>query len=122
MIAAVTRSTVRAFSHFYQYPARLLERVAIQMHDDLEKLEMFVTIAVGIVDVPEGLVRVASAGHCPVVITHPGGEFTEACPEPPPPGLEKNPYFLNTKCPSGRACGFSHTPTAGRPAEPTPNF
>ena len=28
MIAAVTRSTVRAFSHFYQYPARLLEQVA----------------------------------------------------------------------------------------------
>jgi serine phosphatase RsbU (regulator of sigma subunit)/anti-sigma regulatory factor (Ser/Thr protein kinase) len=99
MIAAVTRSTIRAFSHFYQYPARLLERVAIQMHDDLEKLEMFVTIAVGIVDVPEGLVRVASAGHCPVVITHPGGEFTEACPEQPPLGLEKNPEFPEHEVP-----------------------
>lgn len=99
MIAAVTRSTVRAFSHFYQYPARLLERVAIQMHDDLEKLEMFVTIAVGIVDVPEGLVRVASAGHCPVVIALPGGEFTEACPERPPLGLEKDPSFPEYEVP-----------------------
>lgn len=99
MIAAVTRSTVRAFSHFYQYPARLLERVAVQMHDDLEKLEMFVTIAVGIVDVPEGVVRVASAGHCPVIITESDGTLTEACPERPPLGLEKNSVFPEFEVP-----------------------
>ncbi len=99
MIAAVTRSTVRAFSHFYQYPARLLERVALQMHDDLEKLEMFVTIAVGIIDVPEGLIRVANAGHCPVIIAQPGGEFTEASPERPPIGLERNPEFTEYEIP-----------------------
>ena len=94
MIAAVTRSTVRAFSHFYQYPAKLLERVALQMHDDLEKLEMFVTIAVGIVDVPEGVIRVANAGHCPVLISQPDDAFTEANPERPPIGIEKNPVFI----------------------------
>jgi len=99
MIAAVTRSTVRAFSHLYQYPARLLERVALQTHDDLEKLEMFVTIAVGIVDVPERVIRVANAGHCPVVIYQPEGEFTEVCPERPPIGLEKNPVFTEYEIP-----------------------
>ena len=99
MIAAVCRSIVRSLSHFYQFPARLLDRVAMQMHEDLERLEMFVTIAVGMVDVQEGVIRVASAGHCPVVISQLGGRFTEACPEQPPLGLEKNPSFTEYEIP-----------------------
>ncbi len=99
MIAAVTRSTVRAFSHFYQYPARLLEQVALQMHDDLDKLEIFVTMAVGIVDVSEGLIRVANAGHCPVIVCQPGAEPTEVSPERPPVGLERNPVFTEYEIP-----------------------
>jgi sigma-B regulation protein RsbU (phosphoserine phosphatase) len=99
MIAAVTRSTVRAFSHFYQYPARLLEQVARQMHDDLDKLEIFVTVAVGIVDVSEGLIRVANAGHCPVIVCQPDGEVTEVSPERPPLGLEKDPTFTEYEIP-----------------------
>jgi serine phosphatase RsbU (regulator of sigma subunit)/anti-sigma regulatory factor (Ser/Thr protein kinase) len=99
MIAAVCRSIVRSFSDFYQSPARLLDRVAQQMYEDLERLEMFVTIAVGIVDVPKGLIRVASAGHCPVVISQFGGDFTEACPEQAPLGLEKNPVFTEYEIP-----------------------
>lgn len=99
MIAAVCRSTVRAFSHFYQYPAELLAQVAAQMHEDLEKLEMFVTMSVGIVDVREGFIRVANAGHCPVIVRDPGGTFTEIGPERPPVGLEKSPLFTEHKIP-----------------------
>ena len=99
MIAAVCRSIVRSFSQFYQFPARLLDRVAVQMYEDLERLEMFVTIAVGVVNVPEGVIRVANAGHCPVIIGQPGGKFTEACPEQPPVGLEKNPAFTEYEIP-----------------------
>ena len=69
------------------------------MHDDLEKLEIFVTMAVGIVDVSEGLVRVANAGHCPVIVCQPDGEFTEVSPERPPSGLEKNPVFTEYEIP-----------------------
>lgn len=99
MIAAVTRSIVRAFSHFYQYPAGLLERVARQTHDDLDRLEMFVTIAVGIVDVAEGVIRVANAGHCPVLICQPGGAIIEVSPERPPIGLERSPMFTEYEFP-----------------------
>ncbi len=99
MIAAVCRSIVRSLSHLYGSPARLLDHVAVQMHEDLERLEMFVTIAMGIVDVPKGLIRVASAGHCPVVISQLGGKFTEACPERPPVGIEKNPSFPEYEIP-----------------------
>jgi len=99
MIAAVCRSIVRSLSQFYQFPAKLLDRVALQMYDDLERLEMFVTIAVGIVDVEEGLIRVANAGHCPVVISQHGGKFTEVCPEQPPVGLEKHPACTEYEIP-----------------------
>lgn len=99
MIAAVCRSTVRAFSHFYQYPAKLLAQVAAQMHDDLEKLEMFVTISVGIVDVRERCIRIANAGHCPVIVRDPGGTFMEIGPERPPVGIEKNPTFTEHEIP-----------------------
>jgi anti-sigma regulatory factor (Ser/Thr protein kinase) len=99
MIAAVCRSAVRAFSPFYQYPAKLLARVAAQMHDDLEKLEMFVTISVGMVDAREGCIRVANAGHCPVIVRDPSGSYTEIGPESPPVGIEKNPTFIEHEIP-----------------------
>jgi sigma-B regulation protein RsbU (phosphoserine phosphatase) len=69
------------------------------MHDDLERIEMFVTIAVGVVDVTEGVIRLANAGHCPVVICQAGGCFTEICPEQPPLGLEQNPVFREYEIP-----------------------
>jgi serine phosphatase RsbU (regulator of sigma subunit)/anti-sigma regulatory factor (Ser/Thr protein kinase) len=99
MIAAVSRSAVRAFSHFYQDPAKLLAQVAAQMHDDLERLEMFVTMSVGIVDVREGCIRIANAGHCPVIVRDPGGTFTEIGPDRPPVGIEKNPIFTEHEIP-----------------------
>ncbi|MFK7851143.1 MAG: SpoIIE family protein phosphatase [Akkermansiaceae bacterium] len=99
MIAAVCRSIVRSLSHLYEFPARLLDRVAAQMHEDLDRLEMFVTIAVGVVDVSKGHIRVASAGHCPVVISQLGGKFTEAHPERPPVGIENNPSFTECEIP-----------------------
>jgi serine phosphatase RsbU (regulator of sigma subunit)/anti-sigma regulatory factor (Ser/Thr protein kinase) len=99
MIAAVCRSAVRAFSHLYQYPARLLAQVAAQMHNDLERLEMFVTLSVGMVDVREGCIRVANAGHCPVIVRDPCGTFTEIGPERPPVGIERNPTFTGHEIP-----------------------
>jgi|LakMenEpi03Aug12_release.lakeMendotaPanAssembly.Ray.scaffolds.fasta_scaffold64656_3 serine phosphatase RsbU (regulator of sigma subunit)/anti-sigma regulatory factor (Ser/Thr protein kinase) len=99
MIAAVCRSIVRSSSHTYHFPGILLNRVAQQMHDDLERIEMFVTIAVGVVDVTEGVIRLANAGHCPVVICQAGGCFTEICPEQPPLGLEQNPVFREYEIP-----------------------
>jgi serine phosphatase RsbU (regulator of sigma subunit) len=99
MIAAVCRSAVRALRQHDQSPAKLLALVAAQMFDDLEKLEMFVTIAVGVIDVKEGCLRVANAGHCPVVVRDPSGTFTEISPERPPVGIEKSPTFTEHEVP-----------------------
>lgn len=99
MIAAVCRSIVRSLSNLYSSPARLLDRVALQMFEDLDRLELFITMAAGIVDTSKGTIRVASAGHCPVVISKIGDAFSEACPERPPIGIEKNPTFSEYEIP-----------------------
>ncbi|GAA5482029.1 SpoIIE family protein phosphatase [Haloferula sargassicola] len=91
MMAAVTRSIIRSLGEDFDHPATVLEKVGSQMFEDLDRLEMFVTLAVGVVDVPAGLIRVANAGHCPVVIS--GNELAEAMPEAPPIGIERSPSF-----------------------------
>ena len=99
MIAAVCRSVVRSFGQHHPFPSRLLQCVALQMHEDLEKLEMFVTIAAGFVDARGRVIRVANAGHCPVVVIGQGGDIMEAYPEQVPLGLEPSPTFTELEIP-----------------------
>ena len=99
MMAAVTRSIIRSLPPIYQSPAGLLERAARLLYDDFEHLEMFVTIAVGMVDTKRSLIRVTNLGHCPVLICSPDGTLTSAGPEKPPLGLEETPIYNETTVP-----------------------
>lgn len=90
MMAAVTRSVIRSLSPHFHQPAALLELVAKQMYDDLDRLEIFVTIAVGIIDVPAREIRIANAGHCPVILTN-ADQTLEIGPDNPPIGIEPRP-------------------------------
>ncbi|MGD9419213.1 MAG: SpoIIE family protein phosphatase [Verrucomicrobiota bacterium JB025] len=92
MMAAVTRSAIRSLGEDFDRPAMLLEKVATQLYDDLDRLEMFVTVAVGVIDVPAGVIRIANAGHCPVAVVS-NGSLTEAGPENPPVGIENSPNY-----------------------------
>jgi serine phosphatase RsbU (regulator of sigma subunit) len=91
-MAAVTRSVIRSLSAYYRQPATLLEMVAKQMYEDLDRLEIFVTVAVGIIDVPAGEIRIANAGHCPVVLAD-SARTLEIGPENPPVGIEAAPSY-----------------------------
>lgn len=92
MIAAVTRFAIRALAEHFDRPSTVLELVADQLFEDLERLEMFVTIVVGVVDAVEGVIKIANAGHCPVVIATPD-ELILAEPENPPVGIESRPSY-----------------------------
>ena len=87
MMAAVTRSALRSVPHLYQDPGLVLRQTARFLYEDLDHLGMFVTAVVGTVDVPSGKVRIASAGHCPVLITGPDGGVQEIPACGPPLGL-----------------------------------
>jgi sigma-B regulation protein RsbU (phosphoserine phosphatase) len=99
MMAAVTRSIIRSLPQIYQTPARLLERAARLLYGDFEHLEMFVTIAVGMIDTKRSLIQVANLGHCPVLICSPDGTLTSAEAETPPLGLEQAPHYTETTVP-----------------------
>ncbi|WP_018970512.1 SpoIIE family protein phosphatase [Rubritalea marina] len=92
LIAAVTRSVIRSVSDDFLQPAQLLGKVARLMYEDLDRLEMFVTIAVGVIDMNHHKVRIANAGHCPVVVVT--DEVSEATPSNPPLGIEDEPDYL----------------------------
>ena len=92
MMAAVTRSAVRSHAEAYCQPAELLRRVSEQLYEDLDRLEMFVTLVVGMVDQETGEIRVANAGHCPVLVTQ-GQETILLEPENPPVGIDPRPQY-----------------------------
>lgn len=92
MMAAVTRSAVRSHAEVYHQPAELLRRVSEQLYDDLDRLEMFVTLVVGMVDQETGDIRVANAGHCPVIIRQ-DQETILLEPENPPVGIDPHPQY-----------------------------
>jgi serine phosphatase RsbU (regulator of sigma subunit) len=91
MMAAVTRQAFRSLGQFSQSPAQVMVRAAALLFDDLDHLEMFVTAAIGVVDLQRSEVRIANAGHCPVLITMPDGTVVSCEPSMPPLGLEKSP-------------------------------
>lgn len=99
MMAAVTRSVFRSMHELQQSPARAVARAASQLFDDFDRLEMFVTVAVGFVDNRSHLIRIANAGHCPVIVADAAGNFVEVMPSHPPIGILRSPDFDETSIP-----------------------
>lgn len=97
MMAAVTRSVLRSVPQLYMDPGQVLRQTAKFLFEDLDQLEMFVTAVVGTVDIPSGQVRLASAGHCPVLLAMPGGEVHEIPASGPPLGLMEDMEYPSTK-------------------------
>jgi anti-sigma regulatory factor (Ser/Thr protein kinase) len=99
MMAAVTRSVFRSMQELHQSPARAVARAASQLFDDFDRLEMFVTVAVGFVDNRSRLIRIANAGHCPVIVADAAGNLVEVMPSHPPIGILRSPDFDETGIP-----------------------
>jgi serine phosphatase RsbU (regulator of sigma subunit)/anti-sigma regulatory factor (Ser/Thr protein kinase) len=101
MMAAATRLAFRSLSQYHQSPSQVMKMAAGLLFDDLDRLEMFVTVAVGIVDIPRGEVRIANAGHCPVLVSLADGTVVSCEPTMPPLGLEKAPVCAESTVPFG---------------------
>ncbi|MDB6071761.1 MAG: hypothetical protein JWL81_2932 [Verrucomicrobiales bacterium] len=126
MMAAVTRSVFRSLNQLHQTPARAMERAGRLLYDDLDRLEMFVTAAIGVVDLHLGVVRIANAGHCPVLVSLPDGTVVSAEPTMAPLGLDRNPAcqeFSVPFLPGARLLAYSDgliDPRDGRSPFPAP--
>lgn len=74
LVMAVTRSLFRTVSTHEASP----ERIATQMNDSMAEMNdsnMFVTLFVGVLDLPTGRMRYCNAGHCPPVLVGNGVEL-----------------------------------------------
>jgi serine phosphatase RsbU (regulator of sigma subunit)/anti-sigma regulatory factor (Ser/Thr protein kinase) len=68
MFAAILRSLVRAAPELSSQPAALLRRVNRLLHEDLSRVDMFITAQLVFVDAVQRRLVTASAGHCPLLL------------------------------------------------------
>jgi serine phosphatase RsbU (regulator of sigma subunit) len=70
LFAAVLRSTLRSMPQMYSLPGELLAAANRILHDDLSRVNMFITAKVVFLNARWGKVISASAGHCPLLISN----------------------------------------------------
>lgn len=87
MFAAILRSTLRARPDLAAWPQELMMWLNQSLYPDLDRVEMFVTVQVVYFDPQSGLCRIASAGHCPAFISHPGQDTAAIDIGGPPIGV-----------------------------------
>jgi serine phosphatase RsbU (regulator of sigma subunit) len=88
MFAVILRCLVRALRTQAPRPARLLAQVNQLLFDELSEVEMFITAQLAFVDLASRRMVVASAGHCPLLITTAGGTgYRVISPEGMPLGV-----------------------------------
>jgi sigma-B regulation protein RsbU (phosphoserine phosphatase) len=99
MVAAITRAAIRSAVAHFKTPAGMLKHAGGLLFDDLDRLEMFVTVVIGLVDPERGMVEIANAGHCPVLLAGPDGVIHSAEPHGVPIGLEPDPEIKQSSFP-----------------------
>jgi serine phosphatase RsbU (regulator of sigma subunit) len=68
LIASVLRAVVRNVAPTASGPAEILARVNQLIYEDLSNAEMFVTAQAACLDLKNGVMEIASAGHCPLLL------------------------------------------------------
>ena len=86
LLMATCRAVFEAFAAEAAGPAALLDRMARILADDLTAATAFMTLCVAVLDPRHGVLRIANAGHCPVLLRTAAGVRLLA-PEEPPLGV-----------------------------------
>lgn len=86
LLMAKTASLFRCLGKEIHDPGRLLSRVNDEICETITR-GMFVTMVGGIYNPRSGVVRIANAGHEPVLVHHPDGSFVEVSADAPPLGI-----------------------------------
>lgn len=87
LFAAILRTLVRSRHDIAAQPGKLLEWVAATLFQDFDRVEMFATMQLAYFDTVQKKIRVAGAGHCPLLIAAPDGSATEIPAEGVPVGI-----------------------------------
>lgn len=87
LFAFMFRSLVRARRDLASRPGEFLAWLNQNLFQELDRAEMFITAQIAFLDCKQGEIRVASAGHPPMLIASPTGEVTEISAGGPPLGI-----------------------------------
>jgi serine phosphatase RsbU (regulator of sigma subunit) len=100
LFAAVLRSAVHSMPNLFPEPAALLTAINRTLHDDLARVDMFVTAKVVFLDLRAQKIISASAGHCPLLFWPPGCLAAEVADEASfPLGIESEVAYTQTNRP-----------------------
>ena len=110
LFAASLRMLVRSSADRAASPSELLTWVNRQMFSELSSVDMFITAQMALLDATQGLLRVASAGHCPFVAADDEGHIQVLAPKGLPLGIQADEDFFEDAMPlSECACALMYT-------------
>jgi serine phosphatase RsbU (regulator of sigma subunit) len=96
LFATNLRSLLRGLSAVFDNPGQLLTRLNRLLYHELSAVEMFITAQVALVDVVEGTITVAGAGHGPLLYTTGDGQPVEAIATAGVPlGVVADPIYVS---------------------------
>jgi serine phosphatase RsbU (regulator of sigma subunit)/anti-sigma regulatory factor (Ser/Thr protein kinase) len=94
MFAAIFRSMVRSRPELTRQPALFMDWLNQRLYDELSGVDMFITAQLGYLDMATQRVRVASAGHCPLLyLSHNDPVVREVAPEGMPLGVLPDTHY-----------------------------
>jgi sigma-B regulation protein RsbU (phosphoserine phosphatase) len=93
LFAASLRTHVRTIADWTQRPAELLRRINRLMFEELSGVDMFITVQLAVADTRKRQLVVASAGHCPLLLTNTRSQTRAITPEGMPLGIVADVAF-----------------------------
>ena len=93
LFAASLRVLVRSFVERKLRPRELLRRINRQMYEELYSVDMFITAQFVEIDTARRTLRIANAGHCPLLVSDGSGPTQLIAPDGLPLGIDLQAEF-----------------------------
>lgn len=93
LFAAILRNQIRARPDLAGHPGHFMAWLNQVLFTDLDRVDMFITVQLAFLDPVARELRVASAGHCPLLVAYPEDRVVEVAAEGPPLGISIHAEF-----------------------------
>jgi len=110
LFAATLRTLVRTISEWTRDPSELLARMNRLMFEELANVDMFITAQAVVVETRKNEMILASAGHCPLLLTDGANETKAISPKGLPLGISPETSFPEETIPLDKChCALLYT-------------
>jgi len=93
LFAAILRNQIRARPDLASHPGKFMAWLNQVLFTDLDRVDMFITVQLVFLDPEARELRVASAGHCPLLVAYPEDRVVEIAADGPPLGISRHAEF-----------------------------